>query len=136
MACIYSSNGVIRELLKCENIDVNVKNQYNESPLTSLCKNGNIQMVKELLKNKDLNVDEYDEDKINPFISSYKYGYHKLAKLFLDSGRVDMIKLKNNLEYLEYDDILEFIEKYHIENAAKIYSCIVCISDDYLKINS
>lgn len=91
----------IKILLSYDNIDINIKNMWDETPLHEACYNGNIEIVQMLLeKNADLNLQ--DKDFNTPLILSSMNGHYGVVKLLISKNADINIKNKRGMSYLDY----------------------------------
>ncbi len=77
--------------IKLEDIDINDKNNSNETPLHYACKVGNLKIVKELInKNADLNI--LNDNNITPIIIASLKGYEEIVSFLLKKKAKLVIK--------------------------------------------
>lgn len=93
VACKYGSDLSVKVLIGLRNIEINAITPF-ESPiyqectaLSIACRQGNIQCIKQLLKHKDILIDEPNADGRTPlFIASF-LGYIDIVRLLLSHSR-------------------------------------------------
>lgn len=82
MKAIYGNNKKIIEiLLECKELNLNVKNKHNDTPLTWLAKKGNVEVFKMFLKRSDIDVN-FDEN-LNPLEVAIKNNCIGIVEILL-----------------------------------------------------
>ena len=82
-----SSSAVIPLLLAHPDIDVNVRNQFGETPFYWACWNGHPSCVREMLKDSRVRVNEPDNDGETPLFWAASNGHQDVIKWWIGSGR-------------------------------------------------
>lgn len=96
VAAAFGSETVIDLLLARKDIDVNARNMHGETALWHAVYAGRMCAVTRLLQRQDLDIDVTDTfHKMTPFTLAVAHGHLDIAKILLDSGKVD-INVRDN----------------------------------------
>jgi ankyrin repeat protein len=81
---------VVRLLVLRDDINVNLKNKYNQMPLFWAAERGHKAVVKLLLKTGKVDVDSKDIRYRTPLVLAAEGGHEAVVKLLLETGKVDV----------------------------------------------
>jgi len=86
-ACENGHDSTISILLAHPDIDVNLKNNYGQTPFMSACLAGKTSCVRQLLRDPRVKVNEPSKDGETPLNRAAYFGHHDVIKLWIASGR-------------------------------------------------
>ena len=105
VACKYGSDQSVKILMGLRNIEINATTPF-ESPiyqectaLSIACRHGNIKCIKQLLRHKDILIDEPNADGRTPLFIAAFLGYIDIVRLLLAHSRKVKIK-KSDCKYV------------------------------------
>jgi hypothetical protein len=107
-ACEYNDIEAVKLIIDKNNeLNINIQNEYGNTPLHFACVYNNIEMVKLLLKYKNVDVNMQNVDKETPLHIACELCNFDIIKLLLDHNAVD-INLQNNKNETAYDILNNF----------------------------
>lgn len=86
-ACIHGQDEIVAMLLAHPDIDVNLKNNYGDTPFLLACYKGRTACVPLLLKDPRVKVNEPNDDGCTPLWYAASRGYLEVIKWWIASGR-------------------------------------------------
>ena len=96
IACKYGRSEIVSELLKQNDIDVNIPNQNNETPLYILCYCGRSDIFDQLLLRNDLDVNKRNNQNQSPLDVLYD-GHRNIILLAQGCTQNTLNKMKEQL---------------------------------------
>jgi len=162
-ACMGSDSRspVIPLLLAHPDIDVNVKDDYGQTPFFGACDGGHPSCVREMLRDSRVKVNEPDKDGYTPLYLAARYGSLDVIKWWIASereidlgkpGDIDKTDAIGVAEEYGKTEVVALLKRYgenpgetrhqvrveigwYDETAAEMFALVVFVSDGLLQVN-
>lgn len=97
---------IVNKLLKYIKIDINMKNSYGRHILIQLCKNGNIDIIREIfnLSSNPIDINMKDIDGKNALMFACENGYFNIVELILEYELKEIYKESINVNLQDNDE--------------------------------
>ena len=89
----FVKNNQINELekeLKKNNINLNIKDKYNRTPLHYACSKGYIEIVKILIKDPRIEINVFDKYYYTPFHLACIYNHLNIVKILINNSKIEI----------------------------------------------
>ncbi|OHT10233.1 hypothetical protein TRFO_20532 [Tritrichomonas foetus] len=90
IACQHHNIAIVERLLEVPGIDVNIRGVFYRTSISTVARNGDIEIAKLLLQQKDLYVNSFEEKRLTPFYVACSVNDFEMVKLLAQQENINV----------------------------------------------